>query len=53
MNLPCGEVYCAPVETEGDGVLVGRGPVGAIGKPAGITRPFVIKRFFAYKIVLS
>jgi len=34
VNLPCGEVYCAPVETEGEGVLVADGPIGAIGKPA-------------------
>lgn len=31
VNLPCGEVYCAPVETEGDGVLVVDGCIGGDG----------------------
>lgn len=31
VNLPCGEVYCAPVETKGDGVLVVDGCVGGDG----------------------
>jgi aminopeptidase len=32
-NLPCGEVYCAPVETGADGVLVVDGPIGGEGPP--------------------
>ena len=33
VNLPCGEVYCAPVETGADGVLVVDGPIGGEGAP--------------------
>ena len=33
VNLPCGEVYCAPVENDADGVLVVDGPVGGDGTP--------------------
>lgn len=33
VNLPCGEVYCAPVEAGADGVLVIDGPVGGDGNP--------------------
>jgi len=39
VNLPCGEVYCAPVETGADGVLVVDGPVGGDGNPP---RPITI-----------
>ncbi len=37
-NLPCGEVYCAPEETRGDGVLVADGSIGAIGQVAAPVR---------------
>jgi len=30
-NLPCGEIYCAPIETEADGVVVFNASVGDIG----------------------
>ena len=30
-NLPCGEVYCAPLETEADGVIVFDASIGDIG----------------------
>lgn len=30
-NLPCGEIYCAPVETEADGVVVFNASIGDIG----------------------
>lgn len=30
-NIPCGEVYCAPVETEADGVVVFNASIGDIG----------------------
>lgn len=30
-NLPCGEIFCGPVETAGDGVLVVDGSVGDVG----------------------
>ena len=30
-NLPCGEVFCAPVETEADGVVVFNASIGDIG----------------------
>ena len=33
VNLPCGEVYCAPVESGADGVLVVDGPIGGEGPP--------------------
>lgn len=32
-NLPCGEVYCAPVEDGAHGVLVADGPIGGEGAP--------------------
>jgi leucyl aminopeptidase (aminopeptidase T) len=32
-NLPCGEVYCAPVESGANGVLVADGPIGGEGPP--------------------
>jgi aminopeptidase len=32
-NLPCGEVYCAPVETGAHGVVVVDGPIGGEGVP--------------------
>lgn len=32
-NLPCGEVYCAPVETGANGVLVVDGSIGGEGPP--------------------
>lgn len=33
VNLPCGEVYCAPVEGSAEGVLVCDGPIGGDGVP--------------------
>jgi leucyl aminopeptidase (aminopeptidase T) len=30
-NLPCGEVYCAPLETEADGVIIFDASIGDIG----------------------
>jgi len=38
VNLPCGEVYCAPVEDGADGVLVIDGPVGGDGVPPAPVR---------------
>jgi leucyl aminopeptidase (aminopeptidase T) len=32
-NLPCGEVYCAPVEDGADGIVVADGPIGGEGPP--------------------
>jgi leucyl aminopeptidase (aminopeptidase T) len=32
-NLPCGEVYCAPVENGAEGVVVADGPIGGEGPP--------------------
>jgi leucyl aminopeptidase (aminopeptidase T) len=32
-NLPCGEVYCAPIEDGADGVVVADGPIGGEGPP--------------------
>ena len=31
-NLPCGEIWCGPVESNGDGILVCDGSIGDIGK---------------------
>ncbi len=31
INLPCGEVYCAPLETEADGVVVFNASIGDVG----------------------
>jgi len=31
INLPCGEVYCAPLETEADGIVVFNASIGDIG----------------------
>ncbi len=30
-NLPCGEIYCAPIETEADGVVIFNASIGDIG----------------------
>lgn len=30
-NLPCGEIYCAPVETEADGIIIFNASIGDIG----------------------
>jgi len=30
-NLPCGEIYCAPLETEADGIVVFNASIGDIG----------------------
>jgi leucyl aminopeptidase (aminopeptidase T) len=32
-NLPCGEVYCAPVEDGADGIVVADGSIGGEGPP--------------------
>ena len=31
-NLPCGEIYCAPVEDKGDGIIVTDGSIGDLGQ---------------------
>ena len=31
-NLPCGEIWCGPIETRGDGIIVCDGSIGDIGK---------------------
>ena len=37
-NLPCGEIWCAPVETLGEGVLVCDGSIGDLGQvPSPVT----------------
>ncbi len=31
-NLPCGEIWCGPIESNGDGIIVCDGSIGDIGK---------------------
>lgn len=38
-NLPCGEIWCGPVETIGDGLIVCDGSIGDIGK---VSKPLKI-----------
>ncbi len=38
-NLPCGEIWCGPVETMGDGLIVCDGSIGDIGK---VSKPLKI-----------
>jgi len=38
VNLPCGEVYCAPVEDGADGLVVADGPIGSDGVPPAPVR---------------
>lgn len=30
-NIPCGEIWCAPIENKGDGIMISDGSIGAIG----------------------
>jgi len=32
VNLPCGEIWCGPLESKGDGIIVCDGSIGDIGK---------------------
>ncbi len=37
-NLPAGEIWCAPIETEGEGIVIVDGTIGDIGKvPSPLT----------------
>ncbi len=38
-NLPCGEIWCGPIESKGDGIIVCDGSIGDIGK---VRRPLKI-----------
>ncbi|MFX1600825.1 MAG: aminopeptidase [Promethearchaeota archaeon] len=31
-NLPCGEIWCGPIESKGDGIIVCDGSIGDLGK---------------------
>ena len=31
-NLPCGEIWCGPIESKGDGIIVCDGSIGDVGK---------------------
>ena len=42
-NLPCGEVWCGPVETMGDGLIVCDGSIGDVGKVSKPLKIFVEK----------
>lgn len=39
-NLPCGEIWCGPIESEGDGIIACDGSIGDLGK---IKKPLKIK----------
>ena len=32
VNLPCGEIWCGPIESEGNGIIVCDGSIGDLGK---------------------
>jgi leucyl aminopeptidase (aminopeptidase T) len=38
VNLPCGEIYAAPVESDAEGILVADGSIGALGPPPSPVR---------------
>jgi len=42
-NLPCGEIWCGPVETMGDGLIVCDGSIGDIGKVSKPLKIFIEK----------
>ena len=42
-NLPCGEIYCAPIETEADGIIVFNASIGDIGVLEHPLKVFVSK----------
>ena len=42
-NIPCGEVYCAPLETEAEGVVVFDGSIGDIGLLTSPLKAFLQK----------
>ena len=42
-NLPCGEIYCAPIETEADGIVVFNASIGDIGVLEHPLKVFVSK----------
>lgn len=42
-NLPCGEIYCAPLETEADGVVVFDASIGDIGLLESPLKVFIRK----------
>ena len=42
-NLPCGEIWCGPVETMGDGLIVCDGSIGDIGNVSKPLKIFVEK----------
>jgi len=42
-NIPCGEVYCAPLETEADGVVIFDASIGDIGLLKNSLKVFVQK----------
>jgi len=42
-NLPCGEIYCAPIETEADGIVVFNASLGDVGKLEHPLKVFISK----------
>ena len=41
INIPCGEIWCGPIESKGDGVIVCDGSIGDIGKIKKILKIFI------------
>jgi len=41
INIPCGEIWCGPIESKGDGVIVCDGSIGDIGKIKNDLRIFI------------
>ena len=41
INIPCGEIWCGPIESKGDGVIVCDGSIGDIGRVKKFLRIFI------------
>jgi leucyl aminopeptidase (aminopeptidase T) len=39
-NIPCGEIWCAPIETKGEGVMISDGSIGSLGL---LPQPLLLK----------
>jgi leucyl aminopeptidase (aminopeptidase T) len=41
INIPCGEIWCGPIESKGDGVIVCDGSIGDMGRVKKFLRIFI------------